>query len=166
VIAPSSRTLPVSRVPFPVWAGLWTALSACATLGKLSFKEPDIQLERIDITGLSLGGGTLDLVFDVYNPNAFRIRSTRMEVDLDLEETHFGTALLERPLDLSPDNHSRVIVPTRFEWAGLGAGARALLTKRAVGYGLVGKVILDTPLGDETVALKANGNVPLKALVR
>ena len=40
------------------------------------------------------------------------------------------------------------------------------MTKRAVGYGLVGKVILDTPLGDETVALKANGNVPLKALVR
>ena len=159
-------TSPVSRVPFPVWAGLWVALGACATLGRLSFKEPDVQLERIDITGLSLGGGTLDLVFDVYNPNTFRIRSTRMEVDLDLEETHFGTALLERPLDLSPENHSRVIVPTRFEWAGMGAGARALLTKRAVGYGLVGKVILDTPLGDETVALKGKGNVPLRKLVR
>ncbi|OLC05418.1 MAG: hypothetical protein AUH46_02590 [Gemmatimonadetes bacterium 13_1_40CM_70_15] len=51
-------------------------LGACATLGKLSFKEPDVQLERIDITGLSLGGGTLDLGFDVYNPNTFRIRST------------------------------------------------------------------------------------------
>ena len=145
---------------------LTALLGGCATLGKLSFKEPDVHLERIDITGLSLGGGTLDLVFDVYNPNTFRIRSTRMEVDLDLEETHFGTALLERPLDLSPENHSRVTVPTRFEWAGMGAGARALLTKRAVGYGLVGKVILDTPLGDETVALKANGNVPLRKLVR
>src|SRR5438445_11850427 len=90
-------------------------LGSCATLGKLSFKEPDIRLERIDITGLSLGGGTLDLVFDVYNPNAFRIRSTRMEVDLDLEETQFGTALLERPLDRSPEHHSRVIVPPRVE---------------------------------------------------
>ena len=59
-----------------------------------------------------------------------------------------------------------MIVPTRFEWAGMGAGARALLTKRAVGYGLVGKVILDTPLGDETVALKGAGNVPLRKLVR
>src|SRR5207245_2305486 len=83
-----------------------------------------------------------------YEPHTFRSRSTRMEVAVDLEETHFGTALLERPLDLSPENHSRVTVPTRFEWAGMGAGARALLTKRAVGYGLVGKVILDTPLGD------------------
>ena len=155
-----------SRIPRRASALLLVALGSCATLGKLSFKEPDVQLERIDITGLSLGGGTLDLVFDVYNPNTFRIRSTRMEVDLDLEETHFGTALLERPLDLSPENHSRVTVPTRFEWAGMGAGARALLTKRAVGYGLVGKVILDTPLGDETVALKANGNVPLRTLVR
>ena len=55
---------------------------------------------------------------------------------------------------------------TRFEWAGMGAGARALLTKRAVGYGLVGKVILDTPLGDQTVELKGKGNVPLRKLVR
>src|SRR2546427_59684 len=164
--APMNSWLRPSTALYRVLPPFTALLGACATLGKLSFKEPDVQLERIDITGLSLGGGTLDLVFDVYNPNTFRIRSTRMEVDLDLEETHFGTALLERPLDLSPENHSRVIVPTRFEWAGMGAGARALLTKRAVGYGLVGKVILDTPLGDETVALKGAGNVPLRKLVR
>src|SRR5438128_12446640 len=87
-------------------------LGACATLGKLSFKEPDVRLERIDITGLSLGGGTMDLVFDVYNPNTFRIRSTRMEAALDLEEPHCGTALRERPPHPAPETHSRVVVPT------------------------------------------------------
>src|SRR2546426_7639475 len=51
------------------------------------------------------------------------------------EDTHFGDALLERPLDLSPTNHSRVVVPVRFEWAGLGAGAKGLLTHKAVGFG-------------------------------
>jgi LEA14-like dessication related protein len=152
---------PVSRLPIPV-----VLLVACATLGKLAFTEPDIQLQEVNITGLGMTGGTLDLVFDVWNPNDYRIRSTRLEVGLDLEGTHFGDALLDRPLDLSPTNHSRVVVPVRFEWAGLGAGARALLTRQAVVYGITGTVILDTPLGDRRVALQGKGNVPLRKLLR
>jgi len=142
-----------------------TCLS-CATLGRLSFTEPDVALQEIAVTGIGLTGGTFDLVFDVYNPNDYRIRSTRLEVGIDLEGTHFGDALLDRPLDLSPTNHSRVVVPVRFEWAGLGAGAKALLTKRAVAYGITGRVLVDTPLGEKRVALQGSGNVPLKALVR
>src|SRR5712691_10018094 len=127
------------------YAVLCVALfTACATLRGLTFKEPDLQLQEIDVTGIGFTGGTFDLVFDVYNPNDYRIRSTRLEVGIDLEGTRFGDALLERPLDLSPTNHSRVVVPVRFEWAGLGAGAKALLTRKTVGYGITGRVLLDT----------------------
>src|SRR5690349_20162516 len=135
------------------------ACVSCATLGRLAFTEPDISLQEITVTGIGLTGGTFDLVFDVYNPNDYRIRSTRMEVGVDLEGTHFGDALLDRPLDLSPTNHSRVVVPVRFAWAGVGAGAKAMLTRQAVGYGVVGRVSLETPLGEKTVALKGQGNV-------
>jgi len=145
---------------------LTVLLVGCATLGKLSFQEPDLQLQEIDITGFGLTGGTVDLAFDVYNPNDYRIRSTRLEVGIDLEGTHFGDALLERPLDLSPTNHSRVVVPVRFEWAGLGAGGKALLSRQAVAYGITGRVLLDTPLGDRTVTLRGKGSVPLKKLIR
>src|SRR6266850_3375226 len=141
-------------------------LAGCATLRGLTFQEPQLSLQEIDITGIGLTGGTFDLVFDVYNPNDYRIRSTRLEVGVDLERTHFGDALLDRPLDLSPTNHSRVVVPVRFEWAGLGAGARALVTKRAVGYGITGRVLVDTPLGEKTVVLQGTGNVPLRKLIR
>ncbi len=142
------------------------ALTACATLSKLTFHEPDLQLQEINVTGVGLTGGTFELVFDVYNPNDYRIRSTRLEVGVDLEGTHFGDALLERPLDLSPANHSRVVVPVRFEWSGVGAGAKALLTRRAVAYGLTGAVLLETPLGDQRVTLHGSGNVPLKSFMR
>src|SRR2546422_9505245 len=127
-----------------VASALLLSLAACATLRSvLQFQEPQIALQQINITGMGLTGGTLDLVFDVWNPNDYRLRSTRLEVGIDLEGTHFGEALLDRPLDLSPTNHSRVVVPVRFEWAGLGAGGRALLTRRAVGYGITGRVLLD-----------------------
>lgn len=141
-------------------------VAGCATLGRLSFKEPELALQEIDVTGIGLTGGTFDLVFDVWNPNDYRVRSTRLEIGIDLEGTHFGDALLDRPLDLSPTNHSRVVVPVRFEWAGVGAGAKALLTRRAVGYAITGAVLLDTPVGDRRVALTGQGNVPLLKLLK
>jgi hypothetical protein len=137
----------------------------CATLGRIAFSEPDFQLKSIDITGLGLSGGTMNLIFDAYNPNDYRLRSLRMELGLDLEGTHFGDAVLERPLDLSPQNHNQVVVPVRFEWAGVGAGARALLSRQAIRYGLSGAVLLDTPLGDRRLGLHGSGDVPLRKLL-
>lgn len=153
------------RPMFPLLvAGL--LLAGCATLrSALNFQEPQVELQEINITGLGLTGGTLDLVFDVYNPNDYRLRSTRLEVALDLEGRHFGDALIDRPLDLSPTNHSRVVMPVRFEWAGVGAAARGLLTRQALAYGVTGAVLLDTPLGEKRVQLRSTGNVPLKKLM-
>src|SRR2546426_1079521 len=34
------------------------------------------------------------------------------------------------------------------------------------GFGVTGRLFLDTPLGDKTVTLKGRGNVPLRKLVR
>ena len=142
------------------------ALTGCATLrSALNFQEPQVALQQINITGLGLTGGTLDLVFDVYNPNDYRLRSTRLEVGLDLEGTHFGDALIDRPLDLSPTNHSPVVMPVRFEWAGVGAAARGFLTRQAVTYGVTGAVLLDTPLGEKRVQLRSTGDVPLRKLI-
>ena len=163
---PKRRASLVSLFSVTVWVVLWGGgLGACATLGKLAFSEPDIQLKSIDITGLGLSGGTMNLIFDAYNPNDYRMRSLRIEVGLDLEGTHFGDAVLEKPLDLSPQNHNQVVVPVRFEWAGVGAGARALLSRQAIRYGLSGAVLLDTPIGERRVGLHGSGDVPLKKLL-
>jgi hypothetical protein len=83
-----------------------------------------------------------------------------------LEGRHFGDALLERPLDLSPTNHSQVVVPVRFEWAGVGAGAKALLRRQAIAYGVTGAVLVETPLGARRVTVRGEGDVPLRALAR
>ena len=144
----------------------WLALTGCAIARSAVFHEPDVDLKQINVTGMGLSGGTLDLVFDVYNPNSYRLRSTRLEIGLDLEQKHFGDALLERPLDLSPEAHSQVVVPVRFAWAGVGAGAKGLFTRHALAYGVTGAVLLDTPLGTQRVALRGQGDVPLQAFVR
>ena len=145
---------------------LIAALAGCVTLrNAITFQEPDIALQEITVTGLGMTGGTLDLVFDVYNPNQYRLRSTRLEVGLKLASTDFGEALIDKPLDLSPQNHSRVVMPVRFTWAGVGAAARSLLQSQELPYGITGAVILDTPLGERRVQLQNTGNVPLRKLL-
>jgi len=145
---------------------LTVTLSACATLrNALTFENPQIELQEINVTGLGLSGGTLDLVFDVYNPNDYRLRSTRLEVRLALAGTDFGEALIDKPLDLSPVNHSRVVMPVRFAWTGVGAAARSLLESQELPYGITGAVLLDTPIGEKRVELKSTGNVPLRKLI-
>ena len=147
-------------------AALSVALPACATpRNALAFEEPQIALQEIHVTGLGMTGGTLDLVFDVYNPNQYRLRSTRLTVALELASTDFGEALIDKPLDLSPENHSRVVMPVRFTWAGVGAAARSLLQSQELPYGITGAVILDTPLGERRVQLQSTGKVPLRKLI-
>jgi LEA14-like dessication related protein len=143
------------------------AVSGCAALrNAITFENPQIALQEINVTGMGLSGGTLDLVFDVYNPNQYRLRSTRLEVGLELASTDFGEALIDKPLDLSPQNHSRVVMPVRFTWAGVGAAARSLLQAQELPYGITGAVILDTPLGERRVQLRSKGNVPLRKLIQ
>ena len=158
----------MKRIPVPSFrlsVAVVVIASACASLRGLTFQDPEVSLQEVQITGIGLTGGTFNLVFDVWNPNDYRLRSTRLEVGIDLEGTHFGDALLDRPLDLSPTNHNQVVVPVRFEWAGVGAGAKALLSRRAVAYTIAGRVLLDTPLGDKAVGLTGKGNVPLRKLL-
>jgi len=139
---------------------------ACATLrNAIQFQTPDVVLQEINITGLGLQGGTLDLVFDVYNPNQYRLRSTRLDVSLALAGTDFGEALIDKPLDFSPVNHSRVVMPVRFSWSGVGAAARSLLQSQELPYGLTGAVLLDTPLGERRVQVTGKGTVPLRKLL-
>jgi LEA14-like dessication related protein len=141
--------------------------AGCKTLGNaLHFSEPEVQLKEIQITGIGLSGGTLNLALDVFNPNDYRLRSTRLELGIDLENVHFGDALLETPLELPSQQHTLVTVPVRFEWAGVGAGAQGLLTRQAIRFGLTGTAFLATPLGDRRVQVRGSGEVPLRRLIQ
>jgi LEA14-like dessication related protein len=149
------------------WVGLAVLAAACATLGHaLRFQEPAIVLKEVQVTGIGLTGGTLNLALDVFNPNDYRLRSTRLELGIDLEQVHFGDALLETPLELPSQQHTLVSVPVRFEWAGVGAGARALLARQAIRFGLTGAATIGTPIGDRRVAVHGSGDVPLRTLLR
>ncbi len=136
-------------------------LGSCASLGRGAFQEPEVSLRGVTVRGVGLQGGSLDLELMVRNPNRFNVQGTRLEFALDVEGERFGVATFEDPFALPQGEWTPLIVPLRFEWAGLGAAARAALGYGEVAYRLSGAATLRTPLGRRVVPFARRGSVPL-----
>jgi LEA14-like dessication related protein len=141
-------------------------LTSCATLRQLQFEQPSVDLEAIEITGVGVSGGSLVLVLEVFNPNDYDIRTIWVEASLELEGTHFGTAVLEGDETLAANSRTQVEIPAEFTWEGVGAGARALLGRGALRYQLEARLRVETSIGGRTVSLRNRGEVPVRDLVR
>ncbi len=141
-------------------------LTACAVFRGLTFEKPTVRLQAINVLGLDLLGGQLSLVLDVYNPNGYDLRGQGLEAKLALEETPFGDAQLERGFTLTAKDQTVLEVPMNFTWEGVGAGARALLTRGEIAYDLTTLIRADTPVGERPVRVHLDGTVTLRQLMR
>jgi LEA14-like dessication related protein len=157
-----SRMSRFRRIAIPL-----TALGAvaCGPFWGQGIERPSVELAAIDITGLGLQGGTMDLLLDVHNPNSFELRATRIRVGIYLEGTHFGDAMLSRAPILPAGETTRIPVPVAFSWSGIGSGARGLLSRGGAQYRLDGRLDLDTPFGTRGVDVEAEGRVTMRNLV-
>ncbi len=135
---------------------------SCAAFQRIRFEQPDVSLEAIEVTGLDLSGVSLVLWLDVFNPNDYELRTTRVEADLELEGRQFGRALLNEAAALGAGMHTRVRVPAEFTWEGLGAGARALLERGSVNYQLDSRLRVETSFGGRNLSFRTRGEVPVR----
>ncbi len=161
----TARSNPVGRrSTLALWA-VAAVLSSCASLGSAAFSPPQVSLSEVQLLGIGLSGGTLNLVLAVHNPNAYQITGGRLEAEVALEETQFGEIAIERVLTLPANDTTRVEVPLRFSWQGVGAGARGFLQRGSVSYVLTGSLIAETPMGEHSVPVRTTGTVTLRDLM-
>ncbi len=142
--------------------GLLGASTTCALFQRVRFEEPRIRLEALEVTGLDLSGVSLILWLDVFNPNDFDLRTSGVEAELELEGTPFGGASLEEAAVLGAGSHTRMPLPARFSWEGLGAGARALLERGLVRYELDTQLRVETSFGGRNLRFRSGGEVPVR----
>jgi LEA14-like dessication related protein len=121
--------------------------TACATLGRGVFTEPFVELQSVDIVGLGLEGGNLDVILSVYNPNRFALDATGLTYRVDVDSVQVGSGELDTRFAVASGDTARVRVPVRFTYRGLGAAGRQLLTTGSVNYRVRGDLSLNTPLG-------------------
>jgi LEA14-like dessication related protein len=140
----------------PRWRGLaaavltLTTLGGCSALGRATFAEPMVELREVQIVGLGLEGGNLDVILSVYNPNRFSLDATRLTYRVDVDAVQLGSGALDSRFVVPRGDTSLVRVPVRFTYRGLGEAGRQLLSSGSVNYRVRGDVSVGTPLGNFT----------------
>jgi LEA14-like dessication related protein len=127
-----------------------TAAAGCASLGRATFKEPDVQLKEVVVTGLGLTGGSVDVVLSVHNPNGYKLDALSMTYQVDIDAIKLGEGELDGRFVVPERDSSTVRLPVRFTYAGLGAAGRALMQSGSVNYRVRGDFTVSTPIGNFT----------------
>ena len=148
----SARRLLLAAAP-----ALMLTAAGCASVGKTVFKEPVVTLQNVQLKGIGLTGGSLDVLLNVYNPNKFTLDATRMTYRLMVDSIPFGTGVVESKFSVSANDSSVVRIPLDFSYSGIGEAGRQLLNTGSVNYRVLGDVIVGTPLGNFTVPYDRTG---------
>jgi LEA14-like dessication related protein len=135
------------------------AVAGCSTLGKAVFQQPIVNLKNVQIRGVGLTGGSLDVVLSVYNPNHYRLDATRLtyRVMLAGDSLQVANGALDSRFSVNDNDSTTVTIPVSFTYAGLGAAGRSILNTGAVNYHVLGDVTVGSPVGNFTVPYSSVG---------
>jgi LEA14-like dessication related protein len=101
----------MSRTPFRLAVLVLvvaTFASACASL-----EPPRIQVQRLGRPQVGLTGATLDVTFNVRNPNPYPITIERVQYDLFLNGQRVGDGFITRPVEV--DGFGEARMSSRFD---------------------------------------------------
>ena len=134
------------------------AAAGCATLARQAFVEPVVSLNNVRLNSLGMQGGNLEVVLNVYNPNAYRLDATQLSYRVLIgNDIGLASGAITDRMTLQESDTTRVTIPVAFTYAGIGAAGRQLLNTGAVDYRVTGDVAVGTPVGSFTVPYSTTG---------
>src|SRR5215208_3752742 len=127
---------------------LAAAAAGCSSIAKATFSEPVVSFREMQVNGLGLTGGSLDIVLSVYNPNKFNLDGKALTYRLMIDSVMFGEAQLNSAFTVQNGDSTQVRLPLNFTYAGIGSAGRQLLNTGTVNYRVTGDITVGTPIGD------------------
>ncbi|HEV8449432.1 MAG TPA: LEA type 2 family protein [Gemmatimonadaceae bacterium] len=139
----------MKKLAVKIVLGLTAVVAACSFLGKQAFKQPEVTLQKVELVGVGLTGGSLNVDLNVYNPNHYRLDATRLtyEVLLNSDSLLLATGAVDNKFTVESEKSSVVQIPVSFTYAGVGSATRSLLNTGVVTYHVRGNVTVGTTVG-------------------
>jgi LEA14-like dessication related protein len=122
-----------------------------------AFEKPQLQFRGLRVNSVGLEGASLEILVDVYNPNAYRLGVEHFSYDLAIEDVHWGLGATSYPIAVEARNSATVRLPLDVSWSRLGAAGREALRTGNVNYGVSGEMTIGTALGDARVPYSKSG---------
>lgn len=100
---------------------------------------PEVEVYDTQLSGIGLGGFTLALTLDVYNPNPQPITFDRADFDVYINDKNVGSGSLLNSVSVSGNSHSYPTTSMRVSYGGALSGAWEYI-KGAFGDGTIMKI--------------------------
>ncbi len=132
--------------------------ASCAGLGRGNFRDPVVTFKNVQVGGVGLTGGTIDVILSVYNPNGYRLDATRITYKVMVDSLDVGSGALDQHFTVQSNDSTDVVLPIRFNWNGLGAAGRELMNTGTIPYRVLGDLTVGSGVGDFTIQYDRTGN--------
>jgi LEA14-like dessication related protein len=138
-------------------------LSGCATLKKL-FKKPRLTFKTARLSSASLSDATVDIVYEVDNPNSFGLSLAKVDYAFFVEGKQVVAGAPRKGIQLKARDSSELVFPANVRFADIVPAVETLLTKDAANFKVQGSVGIDTPVGIISFPLEKEGTFELPKL--
>lgn len=142
--------------------------AACSFLGHQAFQQPTVLLRKVEVAGVGLTGGSLNVELSVFNPNHYRLDATQLtyQVMLNSDSVQLASGVLNNPVTMKENDTTVVKVPVDFTYAGVGAASRSLLNTGVVTYHVLGQITVGSTVGSYTVPYSQVGRFTTTGVAR
>jgi LEA14-like dessication related protein len=131
-------------------------LTGCATLKKL-FKRPRVTFKTARLANASLSDATVDVVYQVDNPNAFGLSLAKVDYAFFVEGKQVVAGSPHKGLELKPRGSSELVFPANVKFADIVPVVQTFLNKDAATFRVQGSLGIETPVGVISFPLEQEG---------
>ncbi|MBL8923248.1 MAG: LEA type 2 family protein [Myxococcaceae bacterium] len=155
----------------PLVAAVAVFSSGCAFLKQFlatAFQRPSFNFKNLGLTDISLGGLTLDTIWELRNPNNIGISLASVEYALAVEQKQVIAGAPPQGLQIAPNSASDLHFPANVRFQDLVAVVETFLNKDSASYQASGAIGVNTPIGVIRLPLATEGQfeVPKVPLVQ
>ncbi len=137
-----------------------TTLSGCAALQNLlkgAFKKPSLTFKTARLSSASLSDATVDLVYEVNNPNGFGLDLASVDYSFFVEGKQVVAGKPKKGLSLKSNGKSELVFPANVKFADIVPVVETFLNKDQAAYKAQGSVGIKTPIGVLNFPLSKEG---------
>jgi LEA14-like dessication related protein len=111
------------------------------------FYRPKVTLGDVRLASAGIGGGAMDVLLKVYNPNDYDLESPRVAYRILVDTLQVASGLYDSDVTLTAGDTTALRVPASFTYRSLGRAGFALTNTGSVNYRVLGNMYVDTPGG-------------------
>jgi len=160
-------TMPMRKVVSCTVVLLVSLASSCATLQQLlasSFQTPTLTFTSATLADVSLGSATVNLNYQLDNPNPFGLSLASVEYAFYVEGHQVVAGRPPQGLTIPASGSAPVVLPANVRFADVAPVIETFLTKEVATYRAKGAIGVETPIGIVTLPVEKEGTFPVPKL--